>query len=82
MLNPACWMVNKIRGQRTVVVRPDSIRLVRMVRTIGGQIWLHAPLTWPDGNARRGRSCCPASFTTSTSEVGSKGRFGRESGVP
>ena len=77
MLNPACWMVNKIRGQRTVVVRPDSIRLVRMVRTIGGQIWLHAPLTWPDGNARRGRSCCPASFTTSTSEVGSKGRFGR-----
>ena len=27
------------------MVHADSIRLVRMVRTIGGQTWLHAPPT-------------------------------------
>ena len=38
-------MVRTIDGQRTAVRQPDSIRLVRMVRTIGGQTWLHAPPT-------------------------------------
>ena len=50
MLYPACWMVKEIGGQKNGRGPRDSIRLVRMVRTIGGQIWLHAPLTWPDGN--------------------------------